>query len=490
MEYLKITEEDVKDRDEATKPVYKGFSVSPNMAKKSTTYFMNYLIGIKPYVWQHLSFKQFNSGSRFNVFCTPRQVGKTAMDSVYSLNVCMFNTLAHYTTHGKTRVGIISKTEDQSKKVIEDIKNLIYRGDDNVRVLTKGKYAHFFSDQLDKSREASNSKTAITFSNGCKIISLPPTDKVRGYTFNLLILDEAAFFEDDNFLMEKAMPTIRKTDGQVIITSTPNGQKGFFFDIFDPFDTQENNMFKRTWLHYTMIEDKEELSKVEALKDLYYSTGRERQFSQEYEALFTVAASSFFDSDDVDAGIDTTLNKELEWSEPCDLGIDFGGMAMSKTVLTISTKDKEGINKLIYWFSYPKGKEVTLIDDIEELRKRFNIQRIIPDDCPEGYPFILEMEKRGWNVKPMSFKRDKVKKYVQFRAKLRQRKIKYPKNDHLLKEMKALEEIEGVRSTQIRKPQGGSDDMIDSLIMSMYYLIEDNSKLRFFTSDGEVWGDN
>jgi hypothetical protein len=167
------------------------------------------------------------------------------------------------------------------------------------------------------------------------------------------------------------------------------------------------------------------------------------------------------------------------FDKPCDLSVDFG-MVNSHTVITICHIDNDDVVHRIYHYRYDFGKDDNLIDDIASLMQRFNVKRIIPDNCPEGYNWIQEMEKRGWNVKPMTFRRDKVSKYFAFRSFLRQKKILSYKDKVLEQEMVSLQEEETVRSTKIYKPYGGTDDMIDSFVMACYFYLEPKqAKVRF-----------
>ena len=107
---------------------------------------------------------------------------------------------------------------------------------------------------------------------------------------------------------------------------------------------------------------------------------------------------------------------------------------------------------------------------------------LIVHNCAQGYHTIQKMIEKGWNVQPMSFKKDKVKKYTEFRAWLNKGKIKSYSDSVLSEEMKALQEEESKLSTLIHKPRGGTDDMIDSFVMSCYFYLEVDS-YQFQTFD-------
>jgi len=393
--------------------------------------------------------------------------------SVFALKAASLNILPSG-VNKTTKIGIISASEEQSKKVMANIRELIIMGDKHVETMTGGKTKNHFTNQIDKSQSASNNKSSITFTNGNQIICLPPTGRVRGYSFSLAFVDEAAFIESDDFYDTDIEPTTNGTNGLICLTSTPNGQKGFYYNFFDPDERYDTHTYDRFWLGYHDLPE-DMILRIEAKKVDMYKTGREKQFKQEYEALFTVQMEAFFDSEDVDNMFDKSMRKYDKYDAPCDLGVDFG-MVNSHTTLTVSRLTKDNIIERIYSYRYDFETDDNLIEDIETLKKRFNIQRIIPDNCAEGFYKIQEMEKKGWRVTPMNFKKDKIAKYTEFRSRLRQGKIKSYKDMAIEIEMKAMQEEEGVRMTKIHKPSGGTDDLIDCFVMSCYHYLECGAK--------------
>jgi len=487
MDYSTIPQSIIKERDEICIPLGKGESVKKSLAKENIGYFMYHQLGLKPYAWQYMAFKEFRKQNKHQIWATSRQyLGKTTAIAMMALHSVVYNMYPSEGLHNRTVIGVISRTEEQSKKIIKDIRDLMYRGDEQISRITGGKITKFFDNMLSTTKSSANSKTEITLTNGCRIIALPPTDRVRGYTFSQLFCDEAAFFENDEFFLEIAFPTLSKTNGKMVLTSTPNGQKGFFFKVFDPFEQgEERQDFNKIWLYWKHIENPDEIEKVMVTKDMYYSTGRGIKFEQEYETKFTATVDTFLDSDKVDEGIDKSSTKLTQFDGKTDMGIDVGYVD-ARTVITISYIDKDKVSHLIYHYIYPQKNDLTLISDVQKLIPRFNVQRIIIDDCPASGHIIQRMKEIGLNVKPMSFKKDKVRKYGEFRAQLYKGKIKYYNLKDMIHEMKALQEEETLKSTRISKPQGGSDDIIDSFLMSLYYYIESNKGIRLWDVNEDV----
>ncbi len=83
---------------------------------------------------------------------------------------------------------------------------------------------------------------ALKLPNGSSIIPLPGgEDTVRGFTANLLIIDEAARVPDAVFAA--ATPMLAATNGDLWLLSTPKGKSGFFYEIWSGPDAA-----KEPWL--------------------------------------------------------------------------------------------------------------------------------------------------------------------------------------------------------------------------------------------------
>ena len=459
-------------------------SVSLSKTKLSTAYFAFHSLGLEPRGWQHTFWRSLDYGAKRVGCVTSRQIGKSTAVAVFALKVAAYN-LRPKGFNKKTHVGIISASDEQSKKIMLEIRRLIHMGDENVSKRTGGKITKFYTKMIDSGQSAANNKTAITFTNGNQIICLPPTPRIRGYSFSYVFVDEAAFIIDDNVFFEYVEPTTANTDGVIVLTSTPNGQQGWFFDLFDPEDKRATQEYKRFWFHYTVVEEEEFIKNMQAKKALYMETGRDKEWEQEYDALFTSQTTAFFENEDVDKGISVDRTRLDSYSGECDMGVDFG-MVHSKTVITISALiDKKAT--LIYDYEY-KDSDETLMQDIETLCSKFNIQRIVCDDCPEGHYIIQELIRKGKNVTKMGFKAEKIIKYMAFRKALKQQKVQYYKNAQLVAQMKSLQQIEGPTSTKIEKASGGRDDYPDSFLLSCYHLIEedDNFDTAIVLSQGLV----
>lgn len=458
------------------------------------------MLGIKLYAWQWVVTRGIVSGNRRVIMNTSRQIGKSFLTSILSLWYAYFNK-GHSSDYVNTKIGIISGTDDQAKKLILDIKNLMRVGD----VYCREHYsrqpkdvfdAGIFTSLIDNSQGAENNRSSITFMPyhekfgvflkgskvGSFIKSLPPTDIVRGNTFDLLIVDEASLIDDETY-NSAISKTGDKFDALRIICSTPRGSNGFFFEYFDPYDKLPEHSWKRYWFSIECIQYDDAADYNRRVKDIKEQNqmGKNLVVRQEYYGEFVQSEQSFFNPDKVDAMIDDSCSVTSYRGE-CDCGIDFGGLRKSRTVITICYYS-EGIIHRIYHQFYAVRQDSAIIEDLKELKTRFNIQRFIIDYCPESDYKSREMEQLGWEITKMQFVKDRTRKYGDLRSMLNKGLVKSYNDPDLVGEMKAMVVTQGRDRSIIAPPIGYSDDFVDSFILATYHMTGEADTFNFYDLD-------
>ena len=91
------------------------------------------------------------------------------------------------------------------------------------------------------------------------------------------------------------------------------------------------------------------------------------------------------------------------------------------------------------------------------------------------------MKEKGWNLTPMNFRSEKVKKYGAFRSDLNNGRIKSYMDDELKTEMLALENSDSARHSVIIAPPGYNDDRIDSFVLSAYHYVQEEGGFKFYS---------
>lgn len=145
---------------------------------------------------------------RFNVVVQARQSGKTTVVAAFLLWYAMFNS--------DKEIAVLANKEKQAIEILDRIRKA-YQD------------MPFF---LQQGCEKFGS-TEIAFENGSKIYAYATSsDSIRGRSVALLYVDEVAFIENDMEFWESTFPAIASADSsKCILTSTPKGQRGLFYDI-------------------------------------------------------------------------------------------------------------------------------------------------------------------------------------------------------------------------------------------------------------------
>jgi hypothetical protein len=122
---------------------------------------------------------------------------------------------------------------------------------------------------------------SVRFPNGSLILPIAAdADHVRGWSANLLVIDEAAYVADEVY--SAVTPLLAATRGDLWLLSTPNGKRGFFFQEF-------SLAADRNWLRLTAPAEGPGASG--RIDPAFLATERTRktteQFAQEYLCEFT-----------------------------------------------------------------------------------------------------------------------------------------------------------------------------------------------------------
>lgn len=201
----------------------------------SPTYFLKNFVkvvslddGIVPFdLWKYQEKMIYNFDKhRFNIVLACRQSGKTVSTAAYLLWYAMFKP-------NKT-VAILANKAMIAKEILDRI----------VRML---EHTPFFLQVGVKSLN----KSYIQFGNGSKIVAAATSSSsIRGFSVNLLMLDEFAFVENSTTFYTSTYPVIISGKStKVIITSTANGMGNMFYKLWNDAinDRNQFNPFQVDW---------------------------------------------------------------------------------------------------------------------------------------------------------------------------------------------------------------------------------------------------
>ena len=161
-------------------------------------------------------------------------------------------------------------------------------------------------------RAVSANKTAVEFANGARVFSLPDSHKgVVGFSApKLIVIDEASRVSDD--LYKSVRPMLATApDAELVVLSTPFGQRGWFFDLFDDSaEARQRRGDADPWTRTRVTADRCPRISAAFLDEERVELG-DRWFRQEYYCSFEEAADAVFASGTIAAAADSDAGRPL-----------------------------------------------------------------------------------------------------------------------------------------------------------------------------------
>lgn len=212
--------------------------------------------GIMPDPWQA---KALRSTARQQLWLCSRQAGKSMTAAILAVHTAAY-------TPGAT-VLLLSPSQRQSTELMHAVKAVL-------------RY-------LDRPTQVAETK--ITLANGSRIISLPGGEgTIRGFSADLLIIDEAAQVPDETYAAVR--PMLAVTNGRLVALTTPHGARGWFYETW-----RDGTGWERTRVPASAVP---RISSA-FLDDERASLGT-RAFKQEYELEFVESAGSLWAADQIE----------------------------------------------------------------------------------------------------------------------------------------------------------------------------------------------
>lgn len=205
-------------------------------------------------------------------------------------------------------------------------------------------------------------------------------NRIRGNTFDYLILDEAAFYKEDtgaNHIWYSILqPTIKVKGKKIIMVSTPNGCQGFWYDLIQKAikGTKGYSFIKRTIYDDSMCQDIEEIRN--STPDLMWR--------QEYLVEFIAGANSFFTG--YHNCYDDTMT--FNWNQPLWAGIDWSSTGKDETIVTFIN----GLNQIIQYNI--EGDLDSKYRQIASILNKYSLKGVYAEDNSIGSVMINELKKQ------------------------------------------------------------------------------------------------
>jgi hypothetical protein len=226
----------------------------------------------------------------------------------------------------------------------------------------------------------------VILSNGSEIRSVPASDsQIRGWTVDLLVVDEAAWLPADILLAAALPTTAARPNARVVLASTPWADSGPFFqfasdgeDPAKPFTLTFRWKLKDAWWIVPEV--------IETAR----STLSPLQFRAEYEGEFVGASDAFFSQEDILAAVAAYPMRHDGAGMPATAGLDWGRRQDAHAVVLAGLLDDYGVN----------GRPVVVVPWAETSRRPYPQQEAEVADLANSWDLTVFSESVGVGQSP------------------------------------------------------------------------------------------
>lgn len=226
--------------------------------------------------FQERMINTFNE-NRFVINLLPRQMGKTITVAAYLLHYAIFNK--------HKSIGILANKAATSREILSRIQRML----ENLPFFLQPGVVEY-------------NKGNVEFGNGSTLMAAATSsDSIRGFSFNVVYLDEFAFVENADTFYTSTYPVISSGENtKVLITSTPNGMN-LFYKLWEDARMGRND-FVPVKVHWSENPKRDEKWKETTLRNI-----GKKQFAQEYECAFHGSSGTLISGECLAA---------MTWAEP------------------------------------------------------------------------------------------------------------------------------------------------------------------------------
>jgi hypothetical protein len=288
------------------------------------------------------------------------------------------------------------------------------------------------------------SRTLLTLSNGSTIRSVPASEaQIRGWSVDLLILDEAAYIAED-VVVGAALPTTAARPGaRIVWASSPWSDSGPFWAVArrgldgsqDAVRTFRWRLADAWWISPGHVEEMR--ARLSPLR-----------FRAEYEGEFVGSADAFLPADEIRAAVApyALWDPALSGGGSVTLGCDWGRAFDSHAVVAAGVLQDWGANgRAVLFLPYleasrrPYGEQVVHVASLEA---GFDVQVVTSETNGVGAYPTEELERvlsRRVEVVPVaSSQRSKEDAYGRLRVLLSRQQLVLPDDVELLRQLGGL----------------------------------------------------
>ena len=388
-------------------------------------------------LWKHQC-EVVQSPARIRAICSGRQAGKSRTLAVLALHAAF--------SREDRRVLVLSAGDDAAKDLL-------------------GHCAGLAGSPLLRGAVLDESTSRLVLSNGSTIECVPAsTRRVRGKVVDLLIIDEAAFVDED--IWSAAQYTVVSRPGsRIVLASTPWGRPDrFFAGLYHAGQRGERGIASFHWPSTASpLVDRE-------LLRLWRTTSPEREYRREVLAAWVDDHGAYFTSDEIAGAIDDKVMLRPEDAHRTRVwaGVDWG-FAKDASALALISMERD-VRRVVWAEEHAGLAYARFVDRVADVGRGYRFMRVASEMNGVGAMPTQELSRRlgSRTVGVHSTAATKEDGFGRLKVWMQQGQLRLPRYPALLQQLSALEFSErDSGSVHIAVPErAGHDDLVMALCLA------------------------
>lgn len=301
---------------------------------------------------------------------------------------------------------------------------------------------------------------------------------VRGRSLVGVVLDECAFFEDDNHvvndkeLFAAIQPRMMK-GSQLIIASTPWADTGLLYELYRQNFENPKNAVVAVAPTLLMMPTDEMKEAVQAMMQ----TDPEKAQQEFFAKFMTGGEGSFFDSKSVEACIDYSRPFNLSPDSKCIAcaGADLAFKQDNAAIVVVHYKNDMFHVAYLEEFKPDAGEPLLpskIFSSFSQTLADYHLDYAIADRFNEA-PFREHLEKNGMSLINIPEGQDgKIEMYSRLKSLLREGRVSMPDHPRMIKQLKSITSrptSAGKLLIELPRNRGdGHSDLVSALVAAIW----------------------
>jgi hypothetical protein len=392
------------------------------------------LLGFEPFPYQ-LEFL-LDKSNRIE-FVAGRQVGKSTVTAIKALHAAL--------TKPENTILVIAPVLRQSNIIFSKMREMLLK-------------QTLFFNEVDRM-----TMTTIIFKNKSRVYCLPAGqtgETVRGFTANLVIVDEAAYLPEEVYVSIE--PSLATTNGGLIFLGSPAGKIGRFWEAWNSQNFSKHHVpsSESPLISQQFLDEKRE-----SMTEIQYRQEFMGEFVEEVDVFFNM--SLIMRSAKI---LEESTKPEAGWDY--FLGVDLARYGTDESAFVIARMNSETAEMV--WYETTAKKALTdATGRVRALDAIWNFRAIHVDETGLGAGVVDALKEafvlKPGKIIPVTFtSENRENLYTNLKYLMEKERLKILNDKKVIMQLASLRyEFTSGGHLRIIKDEKGNDDLVDGLALAV-----------------------